>query len=140
MSVFRFRLSLSRALGIAVVALLALPAHAAPPNRQDVGKGGFVEVGAKAMVARTAPIPVRVPAPKPIPVRAPVSAPIAKAASPGNSNAPPIAKPENPNNPTVAPGDVKWHASLAAACNAAKKSGKPVLLFHMLGQLDKQFC
>jgi hypothetical protein len=43
-------------------------------------------------------------------------------------------------NPTVAAGLVKWHPSLADACAAAKKSGKPVLVFHMMGQLDKQFC
>ena len=43
-------------------------------------------------------------------------------------------------NPTVRPGLVKWHASFADAQGAAQKSGKPVLLFHMMGQLDKQFC
>ena len=50
------------------------------------------------------------------------------------------AAPTAPVNPTVAPGLVKWHPSLADACTAAKKSGKPVLVFHMMGQLDKQFC
>jgi hypothetical protein len=49
------------------------------------------------------------------------------------------AEPE-PVNPKVAPGKVKWHADFAAACEAAKKSGKPVLLFHLMGQLDLQFC
>jgi hypothetical protein len=43
-------------------------------------------------------------------------------------------------NPTVEPGKVHWHASFADARDAAAKSGKPVLLFHMMGQLDKQFC
>jgi hypothetical protein len=43
-------------------------------------------------------------------------------------------------NPKVEPGAVKWHDSLAAACAAAKKSGKPVLLFQMLGRLDQRFC
>jgi hypothetical protein len=43
-------------------------------------------------------------------------------------------------NPTVEPGKVKWHKSLAEAQAASEKSGKPVLLFHMMGQLDKQFC
>jgi hypothetical protein len=41
---------------------------------------------------------------------------------------------------TVKPGEVNWHPSFAKACEAAKTSGKPVLLFHMMGQLDKQFC
>ena len=43
-------------------------------------------------------------------------------------------------NPNVKPGLVKWHASLIDAKSAAEKSGKPVLVFHMMGQLDKQFC
>jgi hypothetical protein len=43
-------------------------------------------------------------------------------------------------NPTVEPGKVKWHKTLADAQAASEKSGKPVLLFHMMGQLDKQFC
>ena len=48
--------------------------------------------------------------------------------------------PAAPVNPTVAPGLVNWHPSIDAACTAAKKSSKPVLVFHMMGQLDKQFC
>lgn len=43
-------------------------------------------------------------------------------------------------NPKVAPGLVKWHTSFADAQAASQKSRKPVLLFHMMGQLDKQFC
>lgn len=43
-------------------------------------------------------------------------------------------------NPAVEPGKVRWHASFAEAQKAATKSGKPVLLFHMMGHLDKQFC
>ena len=44
------------------------------------------------------------------------------------------------DNPRVEPGLVKWHATFADAQAAATKSGKPVLLFHMMGQLDRQFC
>ena len=44
------------------------------------------------------------------------------------------------DNPKVAPGLVTWHPNLQAACAAARKSGKPVLLFHMMGKLDDQFC
>ncbi len=43
-------------------------------------------------------------------------------------------------NPKVEPGKVKWHSSFDAACEAAKKSGRPVLLFQMMGNLDEQFC
>ena len=43
-------------------------------------------------------------------------------------------------NPRVRPGLVHWHPTLPAACEAARRSGKPVLLFQMLGKLDEQFC
>jgi hypothetical protein len=43
-------------------------------------------------------------------------------------------------NPKVEPGKVRWHADFAAACRAAKESGKPVLLFQMMGRLDDKFC
>ncbi len=43
-------------------------------------------------------------------------------------------------NPKVEPGKVRWHADFAAACRAAANSGKPVLLFHMMGRLDEKFC
>ena len=43
-------------------------------------------------------------------------------------------------NPKVAPGKVRWHASFAAARAAAEKSGRPVLLFQLMGNLDDRFC
>jgi hypothetical protein len=43
-------------------------------------------------------------------------------------------------NPRVPPGQVNWHPTLAAARKAAQKSGRPVLLFQMMGKLDEQFC
>ena len=43
-------------------------------------------------------------------------------------------------NPRVDPGRVRWHANFAAACEASRVSGKPVLLFHMMGRLDERFC
>jgi hypothetical protein len=43
-------------------------------------------------------------------------------------------------NPKVEPGAVKWHATLDDACKASAKSGKPVLLFQMMGSLDDKFC
>jgi hypothetical protein len=44
------------------------------------------------------------------------------------------------DNPKVAPGKVAWHKDLATACAASKTSGKPVLLFQMMGKLDDKFC
>lgn len=43
-------------------------------------------------------------------------------------------------NPKVEPGKVRWHKTFADACAAARKSGKPVLLFQMMGKLDERFC
>jgi len=43
-------------------------------------------------------------------------------------------------NPKVAPGKVRWHTDFSIACETSKKSGKPVLLFQMMGKLDDQFC
>ena len=43
-------------------------------------------------------------------------------------------------NPKVAPGAVTWKKDFAAACAAAKDSGRPVLLFQLLGRLDDEFC
>jgi hypothetical protein len=44
------------------------------------------------------------------------------------------------NNPKVAPGKVRWHADQDTAVKAAARSGKPVLLFLMMGRLDQRFC
>lgn len=43
-------------------------------------------------------------------------------------------------NPKVQPGKVRWHRDFAEACIASGKSGKPVLLFQMMGRLDDRFC
>ena len=40
----------------------------------------------------------------------------------------------------VEPGKVKWHGSVDEAVKASRQSGKPVLLFHLMGRLDRQFC
>jgi hypothetical protein len=62
--------------------------------------------------------------------------------NPGVPVANPVVTPaaNKDDNPTVTPGLVKWHKSFEAAKTASLKSGKPVFLFHMMGQLDKQFC
>ena len=52
----------------------------------------------------------------------------------------PVVREAKDANPAVAPGLVPWHPSFAAAQEAAKASGKPVLLLHMMGRLDRQFC
>jgi hypothetical protein len=47
---------------------------------------------------------------------------------------------EGTANPPLRPGRVRWHEDFAAACAAGRASGKPVLLFHMMGRLDQKFC
>ena len=37
-------------------------------------------------------------------------------------------------------GLVPWHASFEEACDAASESGRPVLLFQLMGRLDDRFC
>ena len=42
--------------------------------------------------------------------------------------------------PAPRAGLVRWHDSLETAKAAAATSGKPVLLFQLLGRLDDEFC
>jgi hypothetical protein len=63
--------------------------------------------------------------------------------APHGTPVPPDAASRTPDpdvNPPVRPGLVRWHPSFADARAAARRSGRPVLLFHMMGQLDRQFC
>ncbi|HUG94278.1 MAG TPA: hypothetical protein VML55_25840 [Planctomycetaceae bacterium] len=43
------------------------------------------------------------------------------------------------DNPTVPPGLVRWHDGFDQARTAAVASGRPVLLFQMIGRLDQRF-
>ena len=40
----------------------------------------------------------------------------------------------------VPPGVVRWHDGLVTARASSAKSGRPVLLFQLLGRLDEEFC
>ncbi|MBW3541777.1 MAG: hypothetical protein KY476_16035 [Planctomycetes bacterium] len=42
-------------------------------------------------------------------------------------------------NPTVEPGRVRWLADFDAARATAARSGRPVLLFQLMGRLDQRF-
>ena len=44
------------------------------------------------------------------------------------------------DNPRVAPGKIRWHKDFETACESARESKKPVLLFQMMGRLDEKFC
>ena len=56
------------------------------------------------------------------------------------SPAPALDAPAARPSAAVQPGLVRWHADLAAARAAARDSGKPVLLFQLLGRLDDELC
>jgi hypothetical protein len=73
--------------------------------------------------------------PPPDAAKAVVEVPIKK-----NLQAPgPMAIPLPTNGEMVVPGKVNWHADLEAAQRASRASGKPILLFQLLGDLDTRF-
>src|SRR5262249_52289702 len=123
-------------LGFAAIAALTLPMYAEPPT--DRSKGDVVEKGTKTVVKNTTPAQPNAAgaADKTKTVRierGPTS--VVKMSGPAPTNTTTV--PVNSENPTVKAGEVNWHKNFADACVAAKKSGKPVLLFHMTGQLAK---
>jgi hypothetical protein len=83
--------------------------------------------------AKAVPPPVRTDLTKRIRVERPIKVVVEKRSAA-------VAAPAAFENPKVLPGLVRWHPTWAAACEAAGKSRKPVLLFQMMGKLDDQFC
>jgi hypothetical protein len=57
-----------------------------------------------------------------------------------NVGTPAVANVPQSDNPKVRPGLVSWHATMAEACVAARRTGKPVLLFQLMGNLNERFC
>ncbi|MFT5433625.1 MAG: hypothetical protein ACI9OJ_004331 [Myxococcota bacterium] len=51
----------------------------------------------------------------------------------------PMAVPVPTLGETVLPGKVNWHADLGTAQRVSRASGKPILLFQLLGDLDTRF-
>ena len=47
---------------------------------------------------------------------------------------------KNQRRDKVKPGLVNWHDSMEEAKKAAERSQKPILVFHMMGNLDDRFC
>lgn len=58
---------------------------------------------------------------------------------PTNQRVPTIPSAAVEDNPAVQPGIVRWHPNLQLASNKSAQAGKPVLLFHLLGNLDQRF-
>jgi hypothetical protein len=115
---------------------------AGPPAGLDRAKNDVIERPTKVVVNQTS-APTSQPARRPLdisktlriepPVRAIVTATSAPARTRAEAG-------DKFINPKVEPGKVRWHPTLSAACAAASKSKKPVLLFQMMGKLDDQFC
>jgi hypothetical protein len=125
---YRPRLSLWKSALVGLATLPALCGAGQPDRAKDV-----IERPVKVALAADPP-------PAPAPVRADVGKgrierPVKKVVA---STTP--ATDEKFVNPKVEPGKVKWHKDFATACAAARKSGKPVLLFEMMGRLDQKFC
>jgi hypothetical protein len=119
----------------------------------DLAKTAVIELPAKLLVAESSavrskdrpfsPATDRDPAvaePAPADVgKADIELP-AKEVLAGTRRNPPTEPAGPPANPKVAPGKVAWHPDFVSACAASRKSGKPVLHFQLLGNLDDRFC
>jgi hypothetical protein len=107
------------------------------PARLDRTKNELIERSTKGVVNQTsAPNTARpLDVSKTLHIEPPVQTLVTKASAPAAATGG-----DQFVNPKVAPGKVRWHPTLAAACAAANKSKKPVLLFQMMGKLDDQFC
>ena len=138
----RLSIRTARQAGVGILALLTLPCFGQQPmgkREADRTKEVVVESPANKIVRESASVPgtgPRIPDGGKRAIEASAKTAVAATAPAESGRA--ATGPEA--NPTVKPGEVRWHQSFAEACVAAKKSGKPVLLFHMMGQLDKQFC
>jgi hypothetical protein len=125
----RYSLSLAIVL-TATTAVGTEPVQRNTPKKPALDVGKFrVEAPTKDLVKRTAPRDrtkrvVELPTKRIVQVASPASA-----------------RPQanKSDNPRVSPGKVRWAGDYAAALAASKKSGKPVLLFQLLGQLDHKF-
>ncbi len=120
-------------------------AAADPPQqkaRVDVRKNLVIELPTKNLVKNSADLEnalkkAELDMTKGKRVEAPIKQLVSAAATPAVTyeTATPVA-----NNPKVTPGKVRWHAGFDEACRASRESGKPVLLFQMMGNLDDRFC
>jgi hypothetical protein len=55
------------------------------------------------------------------------------------------ATPQSPEAPSAVPGtaawrEIGWETSLRAAKARAARTGKPLLVLHLFGRLDEEFC
>jgi len=72
-------------------------------------------------------------------MRSPLAAEAQRVHAPLRGNSP-VTSVRAPVSQKVEPGKVRWHKAVQTAMDASARSGKPVLLFQMMGRLDDRFC
>jgi hypothetical protein len=122
-----------------IVAGFVTVAGSSAYSQQISALGGYltkftIEEPAKKILAEKTAGPASADITKTVRIEKPTSAILAHNTTPVPANGKAFV------NPKVQPGEVRWHPSFELACETAKKSGKPVLLFQMMGKLDDQFC
>ncbi|MBX9951317.1 MAG: hypothetical protein K2Y39_19265 [Candidatus Obscuribacterales bacterium] len=129
---------------LALVAILAgtlsgLPATAQQVNVRDMSKGR-IEMPVKSLFyEKFRAQPEAEPAPHAVfikhngTIKEKAAAPVKTL---GNTQKPSF----KPQQEKVEPGKIRWHKAIQTALDASKQSGKPVLLFQMMGRLDDRFC
>ncbi len=142
------------ALNLAFLALVSTVVVGVPVTAQEKHTGNSVgsfpdvskmrvELPIKGVLKGFQPLsfPVAVPVPAPssnLRITAQkVSKPTLPVKTLGSTTKPAL---KQPRNEKVEPGKVRWHKAIQTAMDASKASGKPVLLFQMMGHLDDRFC
>lgn len=124
-----------------------------PARRMDMSKAA-IEIPLKRMIkSEDSPAAPRKPDISKLRIEAPLKSMLKTSAAPDLfksletkgeleklDNAVPISAPPAVAIVKVKPGLISWHKNLTAAMKSASKSGKPVLVFHMMGSLDDRFC
>jgi hypothetical protein len=110
-----------------IFSLAAGLALAAPPAQIPDRAKAIVEMPIKNLLKPHGPAAPTLPSlPAPQPTQAPSPEPLDGAMQQESEK--------------VAPGKVIWHRNVQAAHQAAQVSGKPVLVFQLLGDLDQRFA
>jgi hypothetical protein len=120
----------------------AVQAAKQPKPRLDPGKGR-IERPAKLFVAETVPVePAKKAGPPEDESKREIEQPVESVIA-SNPSASALVEEKKElstaENPKVEPGKVRWRDDFQAACAASAGSGKPVLLFQLMGQLDHRF-
>jgi hypothetical protein len=138
--------SLGSVAGLALWAVAASGDDRAPKRRPDRTKEDIERPAKQVLAKASAEVPAQIntvgaanPTASPKDMTKGVIVRPAKAVLAGASAGASAAAPDFVN-PKVQAGKVKWHADFATACAASARSKKPVLLFHLMGRLDQQFC